>query len=96
MDFENLQGDTLIIARAADFRALADRIIEQLKAQAPQVPSVSSDDTLFSFAETCKFLGISRPTGTRWRNAGKISGHLMGGKLYFFKSELINALKNGL
>lgn len=95
MDISELNGKTIYIIEGCNIDRLAELIASKMPQQMAQPAPPINEETLLTFAETCKFLGISRPTGTRWRNAGKISGHLMGGKLYFFKSELLNALKNG-
>jgi len=44
--------------------------------------------------EAVKFLGKSRQTLTAWRKKGIIKAHTLGGRVYFLKSELLQALKS--
>ncbi len=40
-----------------------------------------------------EFLGKSRQTLIKWRKKGIITGHTLGGRVYYLKSELLEALK---
>jgi Helix-turn-helix domain len=44
--------------------------------------------------DAVKFLGKSRQTLTAWRKKGIIKAHTLGGRVYFLKSELLQALKS--
>ena len=43
--------------------------------------------------EAARFLGKSRQTLIAWRKKGVITGHTLGGRVYFLKSELLEAMK---
>lgn len=43
--------------------------------------------------EAIRFLGKSRQTLISWRKKNIISAHKMGGRIFYLKSELLNALK---
>lgn len=43
--------------------------------------------------EAAKFLGKSRQTMIAWRKKGIIKGHVLSGRVFFLKSELLEALK---
>jgi len=47
-----------------------------------------------SQADAIKYLGKSRQTLISWRKKGIITGHTLGGRVYFLKSELLSALQN--
>lgn len=44
--------------------------------------------------EAIQFLGKSRQTLTTWRKKKIITGHTLGGRVFFLKSELLQALKS--
>lgn len=46
-----------------------------------------------SQTEALAFLGKSRQTLNEWRRKGVISGHRLGGRIFYFKSELVKAMK---
>lgn len=43
--------------------------------------------------EAARFLGKSRQTLTAWRKKGIIKAHRLSGRIYFLKSELLEAMK---
>lgn len=43
--------------------------------------------------EAIEFLGKSRQTLVTWRKKGIITGHSLGGRIYYLKSELLMALR---
>jgi hypothetical protein len=51
-------------------------------------------ETPISQPEAVKFLGKSRQTLIAWRKKGIIKAHTLGGRVYFLKSELLEALKS--
>lgn len=91
MEIQSLSGSTLLIIQASDLQEFARSLMRD-QPQAPASP-VIVDDTPLTQSEAVKFLSVTRPTFLRWRKAGKISGHVLGGRVYFFKSELIKAMK---
>lgn len=57
------------------------------------VSSFPENEIPITQSEAVEFLGKSRQTIVRWRKMGIIKGYLLGGRIYFFKSELLEALK---
>jgi predicted site-specific integrase-resolvase len=41
----------------------------------------------------CKIIGVSRPALHKWSKEGIIRSHKLGGKLFYFESEVIEDLK---
>jgi predicted site-specific integrase-resolvase len=41
----------------------------------------------------CKMIGVSRPALHKWSKAGIVRSHKLGGKLFFFESEIMEDLK---
>lgn len=94
MDIQQLPGNTLLIVAASDLQAFAESLIRD-KTQAPAAPVVVEDNPLTA-KEAAAFLKVSRPTFIRYRKTGKIAGHVLGGKVLFFKSELLKSIKTGM
>lgn len=44
-------------------------------------------------AEAIEFLQKSRQTINEWRRKGLIKGHKLGGRIYFYKSQLVQFMK---
>jgi hypothetical protein len=44
--------------------------------------------------EALEFLGKSRQTFTTWRRKGFITARTLGGRVYYLKSELLEAMKH--
>jgi excisionase family DNA binding protein len=55
--------------------------------------SVNSESGLMDMEEVIKFLKVSKVTIHNWKKSGVITSHKMGRKLYFKRSELMNAIK---
>ena len=49
-------------------------------------------DELMKANEVCDYLKISKVTLYKWLREGKISGYYLATRLFFWKSEIINAL----
>ncbi|MEJ1241405.1 helix-turn-helix domain-containing protein [Chryseolinea sp. T2] len=49
------------------------------------------DDTLLNRAETAEYFGVTLPTINAWEKAGRIKGIRYGSRVYFRKSDLLNA-----
>jgi excisionase family DNA binding protein len=47
-------------------------------------------------ADVCRALGISKRTLQTWRNNGKIPFSMLGGKVYFHRSDINELLKGGM
>jgi len=41
----------------------------------------------------CKMIGISRPALHRWSKAGIVRSHKLGGRLFYFESEVMEDLR---
>jgi len=41
----------------------------------------------------CKIIGVSRPALHKWSKAGIVRSHKLGGKLFYFESEVMEDLK---
>jgi len=41
----------------------------------------------------CKMIGVSRPALHKWSKAGIVRSHKLGGKLFYFESEVMEDLK---
>ena len=49
-------------------------------------------DELMKANEVCEYLKISKVTLYKWLRTGKISGYYIATRLFFWRSEIINAL----
>jgi hypothetical protein len=90
---EILQGnnDVLLIVRRDDLIAFATSYANHLKAGIIR-PLEKEEEKPISQPEAIKFLGKSRQTLIKWRKKGLIIGYRLGGRIYYMKSELIEAL----
>ena len=41
----------------------------------------------------CRMIGVSRPALHKWSKAGIVRSHKIGGKLFFFESEVMEDLR---
>lgn len=41
----------------------------------------------------CKMIGVSRPALHKWSKAGIVRSHKLGGKLFYFESEVMEDLR---
>jgi hypothetical protein len=91
---EVLQGkdNTLLIVRRDDLiemaKAYASKVVD-----AKQEPQRAEPEAPINQSEAVAFMGKSRQTFYSWRKKGIIRAHTIGGRIYFFKSELIAAMK---
>ena len=60
----------------------------------PILLSKQETERPISQVEAIAFLGKSRQTLNTWRRKGIISAHRLGGRIYFLKSELLEAMKS--
>ncbi len=80
-----------IIVSAEDLREFATLL---LKAQTqPQPPKTPEPEKPISQTEAVHFLGRSRQTLVKWRKKGAIKSYRIGGRIYYKRSELLEALK---
>jgi hypothetical protein len=89
-------ADSLTIKMsAADLREFAAMLLEGSKQGRPVAPAPPEQEQPISQTEAIAFMGKSRQTFYSWRRKGLIKAHVLGGQCYFFKSELLAALKGG-
>jgi len=84
---------TLLIIRHDDLIELATICVNRL--QSTQVNPVLKQEIEqpISQSEAIKFLGKSRQTFAKWRKKGIVKARILGGRVYYLKSELIEAMK---
>lgn len=86
------QGNTYLIIKSQDLNIFAERIVQGLLASQPKSPTVLDVEQPISQPEAIKFLGKSRQTLIKYRKKGLIKGHVLGGRIYYLKSELLEAI----
>jgi predicted DNA-binding transcriptional regulator AlpA len=82
--------NSIFLVKTEDLQKLADFLADRQPSQ-PQ-PAKQEIEKPIPQTEAFEFLGKSRQTFYKWRRKGIIKGHTLGGRIYFFKSELIEAL----
>ena len=92
MDLSQLNSETLIICKAGDLQQFASMLVKQ-------IPIIKSDpvqeiEKPIPQPEALEFLGKSRQTFSTWRRKGIIKAHVLGGRIYYLKSELLEAMKH--
>jgi predicted DNA-binding transcriptional regulator AlpA len=90
MDIDNLlQKDdrTLFLIRSIDLQKFAETIIAGVSREPSNEP-----EKPISQNEAVEFLGKSRQTFYSWRRKGLISAHPLGGRVFYYRSELQDAL----
>lgn len=92
MDISELNGKTILIMQASDIDKLAELIADKLPRQEAR-PALPIHEPPIPQKEAEEFMGVTHPTFLRWRKQGKVTGHTLGGRVYFFKSELLAALQ---
>jgi hypothetical protein len=77
-----------------DLKGIITNSVEAAMSKAPQ-PVQKSDEpeSPVPEREARAFLGKSRSGLYSLRKKGKIKAHILGGRVYYFKSELIAAMK---
>jgi len=88
----NSTENTLIIARRNDLIEFAVTYADRILAGQAKAPVRQEIEQPISQPEAIKFLGKSRQTLIKWRKKGVIKGHVLGGRVYYLKSELLAAL----
>lgn len=80
--------DTLLIVRSRDLKEFADKLLANKES-----PSNPEQEKPLSQSEAIKFLGKTRQTFVNWRKKGLVNAYTINGKLYYKKSELLDALQ---
>mgnify|MGYP002066777976 CR=1 FL=1 len=77
---------------------VSELIRKVLRAEISKISSLQNlkqeDEPLIKIGEVVKILHVSKPTIFSWIRRKKIPCHRMGSRLYFKRSEILNALKN--
>lgn len=74
------------ITAAALIELIAEVVVEKLQV-------AKEADVLMTREETAKFLRIGLSTLSRWTSEGRVVSHGIGGKIYYYKSEIENAME---
>jgi len=94
MDITKLDSSTLIICKKEDLQEFAEQLISKGRSEKAPTPQQTEIEQPITQPEALKFLGKSRQTFSKWRREGRIKGHRIGGRIYFFKSELVATMKS--
>ncbi|MCU0473397.1 MAG: helix-turn-helix domain-containing protein [Bacteroidales bacterium] len=92
MDISQLENGTLLICKKEDLLGFAESLANRMLNSKPEPLRVQETEQPISQPDAIKFLGKTRQTLTAWRKKGIITGHVLGGRVYFLKSELLEAL----
>jgi hypothetical protein len=93
MDISQLDNGTLLICRKEDLMGFAESVASKMLNAKSEPPRVQETEQPISQSDAVAFLGKSRQTLNAWRKKGIITGHVLGGRVYFLKSELLAAIK---
>ncbi|WP_353119456.1 helix-turn-helix domain-containing protein [Myroides odoratus] len=74
------------ITTSAFIELIADVVVEKLKV-------VKEQDVLMTRHEAAKYLRIGLSTLSRWTSEGRVPSHGIGGKIYYYKSEIEGAME---
>jgi hypothetical protein len=80
---------------AESIESIALRVVQlqkEIKPEPNQNQTAGTEEPI-SIADACALLRISRVTLNNWRKRGIIKAHGKGRKVYLFKSELLESLK---
>jgi hypothetical protein len=92
---EVLQGteNALLIVRRDDLIEMAIAYADKINETKPEPTKTEEIEPPIPQSEAIRFLGKSRQTFHTWRKRGIVKAHIMGGRVYYFKSELLSAMK---
>lgn len=93
MNLSELPGNVQIVVKVEDLQAFAEYLARQFHPSAPKPTPKTEIEQPISQPEAIVFLGKSRQTLTAWRKKGIVKAHTLGGRVYFLKSELLEAVK---
>ncbi len=69
-----------------------ESLLTEFKMRQEPIPMEPLTEQPISQKDATEFLGKSRQTLIMWRRRGIIKAHILGGRVYFLKSELLAAL----
>jgi len=93
IDISKLQSGTFIIFKSEDVEVFAETFANKILASKKEPPKIQEIEQPIPQPEALRFMGKSRQTFSKWRKDGKIKGHKLGGRIFYFKSELLSAMK---
>jgi predicted DNA-binding transcriptional regulator AlpA len=86
--------ETLIIISKDELTSIINEcIVNAIKSSKTDPVPSQEEEKPITTNEAIEFLGKSRQTFYHWRRKGVVKAHVLGGRIYFFKSELIDAMK---
>ena len=88
MNITELENGTILICKKEDLKEFAESL---MKAK-PEPVKEPEAETPISQAAAIIFLGKSRQTFYSWRKKGVVKAHILGGRVYYFRSELLAAM----
>lgn len=65
---------------------IADVVVEKLQGS-------KSEDVLMTRHDAAKYLSIGLSTLSRWTSEGRVKSHGIGGKIYYYKSEIERSME---
>ncbi len=95
MDINNIlhgQVNAVIMVQRDDLIEFANTYAKLVASKHTTQDNNSDQEKPISQPEAVKFLGKTRQTLIKWRKRGIIKGHVLGGRIYYLKSELLAAL----
>ncbi|TKC57623.1 helix-turn-helix domain-containing protein [Pedobacter hiemivivus] len=98
--FEEAERNPLVLIDMATLKSMLDNVIGNALqkvnfkgADLKNGESLNENPDLMDMEEALKFLKVSKVTIHNWKKKGIIKSHKMGRKLYFKRSELLEAIK---
>jgi len=83
----------VIVTTPDEIRAIFKDCLASVNLISKPAPPDKEVERPISQLEAIEFLGKSRQTLAAWRRKGVISAHRLGGRIYYLKSELLEAMK---
>jgi len=97
---DEIERSPLVLIDVKTLKSILGDIVENALQASKAVDSnlmkgetVNAESGLMDMEEVIKFLKVSKVTIHNWKKSGIITSHKMGRKLYFKRSELMNAIK---
>jgi len=84
----------VILTTPDEIRAIVNDCLANAKPACKPEPTTKEIERPISQPEAVEFLGKSRQTLVAWRKKGIIKAHRLNGRIYFLKSELLEAMIN--
>lgn len=73
---------------------IKDFIVDELKKILKNNTKKDDKENFITRKEVCQLLKIHESTLNRWKNDGKLTSRVMGGKVYYSKLEIYQKLNN--